>query len=132
MDTLTKRQASATNAVGTLLEALDIDRPSPLERDGTIQRFEYCFEAVWKLGRRYLSEVEGLQAPSPKAVIRALAAVGVLDEAETASARAMADDRNLTSHTYDEPRAVQIHSRIAGHATVLRAIASRVGDRLPR
>ena len=31
-----------------------------MERDGFIQRFEFCFEIMWKCGKDYLQDVEGL------------------------------------------------------------------------
>ena len=45
MGGLRARHATASKAVATLREALAVETPSELERDGTVQRFEYSFEA---------------------------------------------------------------------------------------
>lgn len=44
MDTLNKRIVQADSALSTLREALSLESPSALERDGTIQRFESTYE----------------------------------------------------------------------------------------
>ena len=48
MDRLKQRIQDAEKASIALGAALEIPSPSELERDGTIQRFEFTFEAVWK------------------------------------------------------------------------------------
>ena len=67
MDRMTQRLQDATRANAALSAALLVSSPSDLERDGTIQRFEFTYEAVWKLGQTYLETQEGLRAPSPPA-----------------------------------------------------------------
>ena len=84
-----------------------------------IQRFEFCFEILWKCGRDYLLTEEGLDAASPKKVIRFLREAGVLDEEETERALAMVDDRNLTVHTYDEALAAEMIARIRAYAPLM-------------
>jgi len=46
--------------------------------DAANQRFEFTFEAVWKTARVSLKEAEGLEAASPKGVLRASMEVGLL------------------------------------------------------
>ena len=48
MERLLEKIAMAEKALGKLAEAADIDKPSELERDAIIQRFEFSFEAAWK------------------------------------------------------------------------------------
>ncbi|MBK7962956.1 MAG: nucleotidyltransferase substrate binding protein [Bdellovibrionales bacterium] len=45
----------AQDALRNLSDALSILQPTELERDGTVQRFEYCYEIVWKLVQRVLN-----------------------------------------------------------------------------
>lgn len=85
-----------------LHEAVVKETLSEIERDGLIQRFEFCFEIMWKCGKEYLREVEGLDAASPKAVIRMLRDVQIFSDEDTVFALEMVDARNLTAHTYDE------------------------------
>lgn len=118
MDRVKERFALARRALGTLkaLLALPLDEVS---RDAAIQRFEYTFEATWKAAQAYLREAEGLDAASPKSVIRASFQAGLLDEASCQAALAMADDRNLTSHTYNEGLAQVLALRLPPHAALL-------------
>lgn len=120
MDRLTQRFETAQHALATLDELAAKPDRSRVERDAAIQRFEYCFEAVWRTAQLYLREQEGLEVGSPKAVARASLQVGLLDDEETRRALAMADDRNLTVHTYDEALANDIASRLGQHAALLR------------
>jgi len=39
---------------------------SIIVRDAAIQRFEYSFEAIWKLLKEYLNKKEGIICNSPK------------------------------------------------------------------
>ena len=45
--------------------------------------------------------------------------VGLLDEEQARTALQMADDRNLTVHTYNESLAEKMYSRLPGYATVV-------------
>jgi hypothetical protein len=45
--------------------------------------------------------------------------VGLLSESDARLALAMADDRNLTVHTYDEELAKRIFADLDGHARLL-------------
>lgn len=109
---MTKRFTTATQALQKLQEAVTKENLSEMERDGMIQRFEFCFEILWKCGKDYLKDVEGLEAASPKTVIRLLREVKMFTDEETVLALKMADDRNLTAHTYDENLAIELSARI--------------------
>ena len=84
-----------------------------------IQRFEFCFEIIWKCGKDYLRAVEGLDAASPKKVIRLLREIGMFDEQETEMALEMVDDRNITVHTYDEEMAKKLADRIHNYEPLM-------------
>lgn len=131
MDRLTQRFQTARQALATFDELAEKPDRSKVERDAAIQRFEYCFEAVWKTAQRYLREQEGLDVGSPKAAARASFQVGLFDDDETRRALAMADDRNLTVHTYDETLADEIASRLGQHAALLRQWVDRMAARFP-
>ncbi len=78
--------------------------------DGTIQRFEYCFELCWKAMRESLM-LEGLEANSPKETLRqAFAAEWITDERLWLD---MLEDRNLTSHTYFIDMAERVYDHLA-------------------
>ena len=132
MERLVERLDDAKRSLVTLTEALALEAPSPLERDGAIQRFEYTFEALWKLGQRYLYVVEALQANSPNVVFRNLALAGLLSQEETSLALAMAQDRNLTVHTYLEPLAVRIHGNLPLYRGLMEVLLERIEAALAR
>ena len=71
-----------------------------LEKEGAIQRFEYCFELAWKTVKDYM-EASGVvfDVVMPRQVIKDAFAAKVLSDG--ASWIAMLDHRNLLSHTYN-------------------------------
>ena len=73
---------------------------SDLEKEGTIQRFEYTWELAWKVLSDYLrSEGIVLAEITPKSVIREAFRASVISDGDTWM-RAL-DARNRISHTYD-------------------------------
>ena len=119
MESLTERMEKAGDALARLHEVVIRDDLSDLERDGLIQRFEFCFEILWKCAKDYLRDVEGLDAASPKKVIRMSREVGLLTDEETEQALEMANDRNQTSHMYDEQMAIELVERIKGYDALM-------------
>jgi len=119
MERLRERLAIARRALKTL-EELSLEKTvSDVVRDAAIQRFEYTFEAIWKAAQLYLREVEGMQLGSPKSVIRTSLQTGLLSEDQARLALSMADDRNLTAHTYNETLAKGIFSRLPRYVQLI-------------
>lgn len=112
MDRLHEKYEQFEAAVSRLREALEDYRSTPLSsvRDGVIQRFEFCAELAWKTMREYLLDQGYTEINSPKAVIRQAFAYGMIEDAD-GWVRLM-NDRNLTSHVYDERTAEEIFRRI--------------------
>lgn len=129
MGRLTERIETARRALATLEDLVGKSVLSVLERDAALQRFEYSFEAIWKAAQLFLREIEGLEVGSPKATVRAAFRADLLDETEAREALAMADDRNLTVHAYDEKLAAEIAARLPRHARVLRDWLDRIAAR---
>ena len=128
MERLKQKMANAKRALKTLQELLGLQSLTIVERDAAIQRFEYTFEAVWKAGKAFLREIEGLEIGSPKGVIRGFLQVGLFTEEQTALALAMVDDRNLTSHTYNEGLAEQICDQLGNYAELMTDWLSDMGE----
>lgn len=126
MERLLERLTTAKRALATLEELMPLENPSQIEKDASLQRFEYTFEAVWKAAKLFLFESEGLDENSPKSVIRACHRTGILDEEKTIQALHMADDRNLTVHTYNEQLSNAIHNRINGYASLMKYWLNRM------
>lgn len=109
----------AVTRFGEALEAPETD----MNRDATIQRFEFCFELAWKAVQSVAREA-GLGCQSPKECLRLAFRQGWIDEESTWLA--MLDDRNRTSHTYDERFAHQLYSRLPEYLAPLQTLAARL------
>lgn len=120
MERLKERLVSATQAFATLEELVALPHPSRVERDAAIQRFAYTFEACWKAAQRYLLVIEGVNAGSPKACIRACRDAGLFSDEQAVVGLEMSDDRNLTAHTYNELVAEGIHRNLPRYASMMR------------
>jgi nucleotidyltransferase substrate binding protein (TIGR01987 family) len=74
---------------------------SNLEKEGTVQRFEFTVELAWKTLKDYL-EYEGqvIDPVTPRNVIKEAFAAHILSDGQVWID--MLDHRNLLSHTYDE------------------------------
>lgn len=100
------RKSELQNAVKRLREAA-AQPEGDLVRDAIIQRFEFTFELVRKSLKLCL-ERQGLDCGGPRSTFKKAFTEGLIhspDEADTWMR--MLEDRNLTSHAYDElwPRA---------------------------
>ena len=72
---------------------------NPLEKEGVIQRFEYCFELAWKTIKDYLEEGGVVFAiVTPRQVLKDAYAAKILEDGQVWID--MLDHRNLLSHTY--------------------------------
>lgn len=87
------------DALNNLKQALTIQNPTDLERDGTIQRFEYCYEIIWKTAQRILKENE-VTAETPRDVFRELGRMNWISNVEDWIE--FQKSRNETSHEYGE------------------------------
>lgn len=125
MAVLTEILASTERALGTLDEAL-AEPYSVFIRDASIQRFEYTFEASWKLLKAYLHDSEGVVCASPKACFRQALPAGLLSEQDVLLALEMTDDRNRTVHTYHEALADMIFSKISAYRDVMRRLLEAI------
>lgn len=86
--------------------------PEDLEvRDAVIKRFEYCYELSWKMLKRHLEQVvpnpETIDQLSFKDLIREGAERGILDRVEAWFG--YREQRNISSHTYDEKKARSVY-----------------------
>lgn len=97
-------------------------------RDGGIQRFEFCIELAWKTTREYLLDQNFVNINSPKSVMREAYSYGILNDGDIWS-KAL-NDRNLTSHVYDEKTADEIFSRIrSDYITILKELSEYFGEK---
>ncbi len=125
MEQLKEKLDSSLRALKTLEEALH-EPFSIVVRDASIQRFEYSFEAMWKLLKSYLQISEGIVCNSPKHCVREALKVGLLSSAEAKLTLEMTDDRNLTAHTYIEAVAEKIYGRLPVYLTMMKQLFASI------
>jgi nucleotidyltransferase substrate binding protein (TIGR01987 family) len=111
-------------ALSRLEEAL-AKPEDPIVRDACIQRFEFTFEMAWKALERY-ALTEGIECVSPRDCFRVGFRLGLVERDE--QWMAMVEDRNRTSHTYDEESAKAIYRALAGYADLLRRLVQKLKE----
>lgn len=92
-----------------LKEGLDKENITELERDGLIQRFEFTFDTFWKTIKIFL-KYSGFECSSPRECIKIAFKTGLIPNDEIFLD--MLEDRNTSSHIYNEEIAIEIHRRI--------------------
>ncbi len=105
-DRLQQRAQQFAKAVARLEDACD-QPENEFIRDSVIQRFEFCFELSWKMLKLKLN-TEGIDASTPRTVIRESVTAGLLDDGNAWSG--MLQKRNETSHTYDDRLAKDVYT----------------------
>lgn len=96
-------------AYALLQAAISVERPSVIERAGLIQFFEMAFELGWKLLKDY-QEAEGFVIRSPRDAIKQAFQSGLVSDGH--SWINALEDRNLTTHTYNEQTAIEVERKI--------------------
>ena len=127
-----KLQDSLSNlekALSKLEDALKIPKDRELVVEGTIQRFEYVIELMWKTLKRAL-EFEGIHPKTPRESVKEAFKIGWLnDENEWHD---MLDSRNTTSHNYlDEELAEDNYEDIVHVTPLLRKTYDFLRSRYP-
>jgi len=96
-----------TKAVSRLEETLNL-KPTQVNKDATIQRFEFTFELTWKALQSFAYE-KGIFVVSPKDSIRTAAQLGLIEDVEMWFD--FLDARNASSHVYDEKMASLVYKQ---------------------
>ncbi len=78
--------------------------------DATIQRFEFTYELSWKLMKAFLEYNGNLEATSPRRAIQESFKEGLIKDRKQWIK--MLENRNRTSHTYDEEIAFEIYKNV--------------------
>ena len=85
--------------------------------DATIRRFEFVFELFWKPLKEVFNH-QGIQVHYPREVIKEAFSSNLIDNEEIWLQ--MLQDRNLTSHTYDEALADIVFSHIKLYVPIIK------------
>lgn len=107
---LTNSLSKFSDAIAQLEEACGLyPVKSRLERDGTIQRFEFTYELAWKCLKRYFEDrLE--EVLTPLDALQLAYKHGIITDEQVWLE--MKKDRNMTSHVYNQNIAVEIYERI--------------------
>lgn len=109
-----------SDALVQLNRALGEPISSELTIDGTIQRFEFCFELAWKAMKDTLYLADGIQAKSPKSALQEAYSLGWIQNEKLWIG--MLEDRNNSSHTYNKKLALEIYERIVSYYTEMQKL----------
>lgn len=127
--------SALANAVARLDEGLaryQRDTTDTQIRDGLIQRFEFSYDLAHKMLRRALEEA----AANPEEIDRMSfpTLIRTADEMELLASdwsqwRSYREMRKITSHTYDEAKALQVTAAIPGFLGEARELLQRLQAR---
>lgn len=127
VETFSKASASFQK----LLKA-DISNLDEVIRDGVkngqIQKFEYCAELMWKTLKLYLTEVKGIEARSPKEVVKAFYRYTSIGEEKYEILIQIIEDRNRLSHLYREELFNEVYRKLAVYSEVFEELLNIIKD----
>lgn len=104
-----------------LQQAMQIPHPDIFQKAGLIQFFEISFELSWNVMKDYLEEQGFIGLRSPRDTIKKAFEIGLITDGHTWIQTL--ENRNRTSHTYDEAAAEQVIKEIvARHYPLLLAL----------
>ena len=112
-----QRYQNYASALQELQSAVQIDQGAGLNRleaMGMIQAFEFTYELGWKLMKDYLQHQGFSDLVGSRDTIREAVAQAILSEDEGSVWLQMLQDRNRTSHLYDQKTMREIQSAISG------------------
>lgn len=107
---LREKLSDYSRALKRLEEALERDQSDDIVLDAVIQRFEFTYELSWKLIKAYMSYSGIADIKTPRQAFKEAFAAGLIEEGDVWLE--MLDDRNLTSHTYDQSTARRVYEKV--------------------
>lgn len=114
-------------ALKTLDEAMIKPPANDLERDGIIQRFEYCVEISWKSAKKVLEYHEQV-VDTPRNIIRELAKINWIDNPNEWID--FLEARNKTSHLYHEEVATELFKLVPSFLQASHQLLVKLEDML--
>lgn len=115
---------SFTKSINNLKSILT-ETKTPIVRDAAIKRYELAYELAWKVIQEALKN-EGLEiCKSPKNCFKAAFKQGWIENEEAYAD--MVQNRNLTTHTYDEDLAEEIYNNLENYLSLLESLINKIG-----
>ncbi|GAB6095737.1 hypothetical protein JCM14469_19900 [Desulfatiferula olefinivorans] len=129
---LTYKLVQLRDALDNFEASLSIDTDSLDEtivdsiKSGRVQKFEVCTELIWKTLKVYLLETNGIDAKSPKSVIKAFYNIGSLTLEDYEQLMDAVDDRNSVSHIYNQDQFEEIYRRAVQRLSLFRYVLKQM------
>ncbi len=110
LQTLDESITGLKHQIAILPENQTADATIRIYRDSVIQRLEYCVDHFWKLLKIYLEESENIisNENGPRSIARLASYHGILSEQESYTLIKLIEERNKSSHMYQEEIANEI------------------------
>jgi len=105
-----QRFQNFAKAIAFLEDALKIKNPDLTQKAGLIQFFELSFELAWNTMKDFLENQGYSEIKSPRAAIKKGFELNLIHDGHAWIE--LMEDRNLTSHTYDEKEMDRIEASI--------------------
>lgn len=93
-----------------LEDATKLKNPDIIQKAGMIQFFEMCFELAWNTVKDYLHEQGFTDIKSPRSALKKGFEIGLLKNGH--DWMQLLEDRNTTSHAYDEETVTRLEGLI--------------------
>ena len=122
-DKYNRNLKSFEKALIQLGEALE-ESESPIVRDACLQRFEFCYELLWKTLKVFLEDIHGVRAVSPRQVFKEAFALSIIGE--EVQFVEMIESRNTLSHTYNEEQAAKIYVKCGGYLKAMKNVLAQL------
>jgi nucleotidyltransferase substrate binding protein (TIGR01987 family) len=110
LENIKEKYNSFSKSVDRLSDVLRRDKEDDIVIDAVIQRFEFTYELTWKLLKLILSYRGIVEVRSPRETFKESFASGIITEGNIWIE--MLEDRNITSHTYDEEEAEKVYENV--------------------
>ncbi len=107
---LEEKFSNYVKALIKLEESLEREETDDIVIDAVIQRFEFTYELSWKLLKAYFSYSGIAEVRSPREAFKEAFSMGLINDGTVWID--MLNDRNLTSHTYNQMEAKAIYNKI--------------------
>ncbi len=108
-----QRLDNYNKALSTLSKAIELNEKrelSELEKQGMIQSFEYTHELAWKLMKDYFIFQGNTEITGSRDATREAFKTGLIEDGD--NWLKMIENRNLTSHTYNQETSEEIYTNI--------------------
>lgn len=117
-------------ALGQLAEAVALRRErnlSRLERQGLIKAFEFTHELAWNTLKDFAEFQGAIGLMGSRDATRTAFKIGLIEDGE--SWMQMIESRNLSTHTYDEEKALEVENRVTStYYPLFRQLAMRLEE----